>query len=208
VPDRIIRDELLTSDRWISLKDNGDRLAFLACLLTVDTLGNMEASNGQLRRLWRDFGINTDQLIAKTLTELLEHDLARPYDIEGKRFLHLPRFKQTRRWLGRICPLSPWTSNEDKQRVENYSHGARTAQAPSAHRAHLIGVGVGVGVGVERRGVGVGVQRENANEPAEGQNLLIEKTAKTNPIRPDETLEDYRKRLEAIAASIVKPIPK
>jgi hypothetical protein len=37
---------------------------------------------------------------------------------------------------------------------------------------------------------------------------LIEKTAKTNPIRPDETLEDYRKRLEAIAASIVKPIPK
>lgn len=201
MPDRIIRDEILSSDRWISLKDNGDRLAFIACLLTVDTLGNMEASNGRLQRLWRDFGISSNELVAKTLSELLEHDLARPYEVNGKRYLHLPRFKQTRRFLGRLCPLSPWTSDDDKQRVENYSRSANTERTQSALRAHMRGVGVGVGVGEERGGVGVGVQPENASDANAGQKRLIKDLGQKHPIRPDETLDDYNKRLLTLAAA-------
>lgn len=201
MPDRIIRDEILTSERWVSLKDNADRLAYMACLLTCDTLGNMEAGDGRLMRLWRDFGINSTQLVAKTITELLEHDLVRPYDHLGKRFLHLPRFKQRRRWLGRLCPLSPWTTDEDKQKVANYSQGARPEHAMSTPGARPRGVGVGVGVGEERGGV----QHDNATTPAEIQNRLkVENSekqiARSNPIKPDETLEDYAARIAAIAA--------
>jgi hypothetical protein len=69
MPDRILRDELLSSDRWLSLggKDmdagNARRLAFVACVLTADSLGNMEATSTRLERLWRDFGLTDDAAI-------------------------------------------------------------------------------------------------------------------------------------------------
>jgi hypothetical protein len=40
MPDRVIRDELLESERWLGLKDNADRLAYVALLLRADTYGN------------------------------------------------------------------------------------------------------------------------------------------------------------------------
>ena len=77
MPDRIIRDELLQSEKWLSLKDNADRLAFVALLLSADSLGNFSAEPFRLLRLWRDFGINTAELVAKTTRELVDHDLRR-----------------------------------------------------------------------------------------------------------------------------------
>lgn len=143
MPDRILRDELLTSDRWLRLggKDmavgNARRLAFIACISTADTLGNMEATSTRLERLWRDFGIADDEAIEATLADFVRVDLARVYqDDDGKRFLHLPRYGQRLRYLGRLCPLSPWTSDEEKQELIKKSPGAHvvtTGRAPGAN---------------------------------------------------------------------------
>src|SRR5260370_7814598 len=78
MPDRIIRDELLESERWLTLKDNADRLAYLALLLKTDTLGNFEAGEYRLLRLWRDFGINTLPRLPTTPPPLLDHNLVLP----------------------------------------------------------------------------------------------------------------------------------
>lgn len=128
MPDRIIRDELLESERWLSLKDNADRLAYLALLLRADNLGNYSAEPLRLVRLWRDFGIANTALVAKTLTELLDHDLVRLYDGPEKlstgeptKYLHIPRFRQRLRYLKNVFPLSPWTTDEEKQRISNNS---------------------------------------------------------------------------------------
>lgn len=121
MPDRIIRDELLESARWLSLKDNADRLSFIALLLKADTLGNFSAEPFRLLRLWRDFGINTEALVSKTLSELADHDLIRLYKFEGSPYLHLPRFDQRLRYFKRTFPLSPWTTSEQKQALTKNS---------------------------------------------------------------------------------------
>lgn len=183
MPDRIIRDELLTSDRWLSLKDNADRLAFLACALTCDTLGNMEATPQRLVRLWRDFGIGSAQHVEQTLLNLVDLDLVRAYEHDGKRYLHIPRFRQSRRYLGRLNPLSPWTTHAEKQAIAENSQRARTDGARRAHGDHPVrtaGVGVGVGLGLERGGVGVpGVIHRPATSEGVGQGP-IDRPGKVN----------------------------
>src|SRR3990167_1136654 len=101
MPDRIVRDELLESEKWLSLKDNADRLAFIALLLKADSLCNFSAEPFRLMRLWRDFGINTVLLVAKTMSELADHDLVRPYQVGDRLPLHIPRFGQRLRDLKR-----------------------------------------------------------------------------------------------------------
>lgn len=115
MPDRIVRDEILESERWLSLKDNADRLAYVALLLKADPLGNFTAEPFRLMRMWRDFGINSLALVSKTLIELCDHDLVRLYEAAGKKLLHIPRFNQYSRYLKRIYPLSPWTTEQQKQ---------------------------------------------------------------------------------------------
>ena len=133
MPDRIIRDELLESERWLSLKDNADRLAFIALVLRADDLGNFSAEPFRLLRIWRDFGINTPALVAKTLTELVDHDLARRYEVDQKPLIHIPRYHQRLRHLKRVWPQSPWTTNEQKQELvkktsdASLTHDGRTS---------------------------------------------------------------------------------
>lgn len=124
MPDRIIRDELLESEKWLSLKDNADRLAFISLLLKADSLGNFSGETYRLMRLWRDFGINTIALVCKTLSELVDADLVRLYEVEERKLLHIPRYRQSLRFISRIFPPSPWTTPEQKQRLKETSHSA------------------------------------------------------------------------------------
>jgi hypothetical protein len=107
MPDRIIRDELLESPRFLSLKDNADRLAYIALLLSADDLGNFDGDLFRLVRLWRDFGIATRELAAKTLSELTDADLVRVYQVDGKSYVHLPRFRQRLRYVNGKFPRPP-----------------------------------------------------------------------------------------------------
>lgn len=132
MPDRIIRDEILESERWLSLKDNADRLAYIALLLKADPLGNFTAEQYRLMRMWRDFGINTLQLVAKTMSELADHDLIRLYENDGKQLLHIPRFNAYYRYLSRIYPLSQWTTEQQKQLLAKNSQGMHSAHAGDA----------------------------------------------------------------------------
>lgn len=115
MPDRIVRDELLESDRWLELARNTHRLAFIVLLLRVDGLGNLEAGLPRLCRLWACLGGCTREQAIETLQALTDADLIRLYDVDKKRYLHIPRFRQRLRSLRRIAPLSPWTTDHQKQ---------------------------------------------------------------------------------------------
>jgi hypothetical protein len=129
---------LLESSRWLSLKDNADRLAYLALLLKADAFGNFTADPWRLRRLWSDFGIVNDQAVAKTLAELVDHDLVRMYTEDGNRYLHIPRYRQRLRYTKRrSAPASPWCDREENQQHAEHSPGAHpsvTGRSPGAHR--------------------------------------------------------------------------
>lgn len=126
MPDRILRDELLNSDRFLALKRNTHRLAFVCLLLTCDSLGNLEATDGQLWRLWREpLALQERVVIPEILGALVDVDLIRVYEADGKRYIHVPRTRFRLRFLTRICPLSPWTTEEQKQRLKINSPDCR-----------------------------------------------------------------------------------
>lgn len=121
MPDRILRSELLTSEAWLSLKSNDDRVCWMVLLLHADNMGNQPAGPHRLVHMWRSFGVDTTEKAAKIMLELADVDLVRPYQAEGKPYCHIPRFRQAMRYLGKLWPISPWTTNEEKQRIASYS---------------------------------------------------------------------------------------
>jgi len=97
-------------------------------------LGNYSAELWRLWRLWRDFAVTTEVVAAKVLERLVDHDLVRLYDLDGKRYLHVPRFAQRLRYVKRVFPLSPWTTDEQKQAIARNSPGESQARTGSAHQ--------------------------------------------------------------------------
>ncbi len=140
MPDRLVRDELLESERWLGLRDNTARVCYISLILKADALGNLEANVARLLRTWRDYGVTTPEAVAGTLDELVACDLVRLYaaavDGESRQFIHIPRYGQNLRYIKRVFPPSPWTTNEQKQRLAKISQSASdviATRTPSAH---------------------------------------------------------------------------
>ena len=115
MPQRIIRESLLYSDRFLDLPSNCERMAFLALLLRADDRGNLEATDGGLHRMWRDFEVDTVKDSLAILEHLTTAELVKVYEVDGKRFIHIPRFQQKLRSYKSQVPLPPWQENEIKQ---------------------------------------------------------------------------------------------
>lgn len=186
MPNRILRAELIESEPWLALKDNADRAAWIACVLTVDTFGDMPAGPQRLVRLWRPYGIDTPEKAAKCFGDLVDVDLTRRYTADSKPYLHIPRFRQSCRWLGHVWPLSPWATNEEKQRFDKKTH-AEHMRPP----ADLCGPPAEVGVEV-----GVGVDKSSSTSLVRAARVPRQKTPSTKGTRlpedwrlPDEWLE-------------------
>jgi len=129
MPNRIIRDSLLDSDRWIELHDNTARVCYIVLLLSIDDVGNMEASPPRLRRLWSAYGLDTDAKVSAVLETLVGCDLIRVYNSHDKRHIHVPRFRQILRHVKRRVCGSPWDDAEKIQAVAEKTLRERDADA-------------------------------------------------------------------------------
>lgn len=95
MPNRIVRDSLLDSDRWLSLANPAERLAYVALLLKADDLGTADATDGQLVRFWREpCNVKGPEDALLILNALADADLVRLYEAGGKRLVFIPRFRQ------------------------------------------------------------------------------------------------------------------
>jgi hypothetical protein len=233
MPDRVIREELLESDPYLGLKDNADRLCFLSCMLRCDTLGNLPASPTRLLRMWRDWGVATEQLVAKSLTELVEAKLVLLYEFDGKRYLHIPKFRQNRRYLGRLWPLSPFNTDAEHQRVAKLrpdhpglwisrppptksatsaarrklstgkSQATSSKKQPVAKKSHAVHGEPPLGVGV---GVGLSVGF-HANDGRASAERPIPGIDIPEGQKQTLTQEENRQRAAALVAAVLKPVP-
>jgi hypothetical protein len=152
MPDRVIRDELLDSDRWLGLGHDTERLAFVAMLLRCDDFGNME---GGVQRLFRTLSpctqIKTPENMAAVLQHLADADLIRLYQVDGRELIHIPRLRPHRQYLVRKVPASPWCDvNTPLGKVKRVIERglARNVVTTSQQRSNDVAQGVGVGVGV------------------------------------------------------------
>lgn len=128
MPNRVIRAGLLDSDAFLGLPDHDCRLAFIACILTADDLGNFPASEPRLLRLWRWIGCETLQRTAEIATALATQDLIRWYVSTHKRFGHIPNFGQRLRIVRPSVPRPPESIEcpKIKEIMQNTSDTRRT----------------------------------------------------------------------------------
>ena len=76
---RILRGEILDSERFLNLATNTERICFISLLLKADDYANMEGSIPRIQRLWRDFGVDSQEKTSKILDALADQDLIRFY---------------------------------------------------------------------------------------------------------------------------------
>lgn len=103
--DKILRDELLRSHRYRTLSSDTARLLFIHLVLCADSLGNCEATTTALGDA---MGRSVDEsTAAKWLSELADSDIIRVYESGGKRYVHIPRFRQRLRYPKGKHPRPP-----------------------------------------------------------------------------------------------------
>lgn len=89
MPNRLIREGLIESEAVLSLPVEG-RWLFVTIMLSADDLGLFEATEFKLAR-------RADirrEIAGKLLSMLQDADLIRLYEVDGKRFGFIPRFRQ------------------------------------------------------------------------------------------------------------------
>jgi hypothetical protein len=140
MPNRVIREGLWDSDAFIGLRDNGARICYLRLLSKVDDHGNADGSMGQLQRMWRDFGIETHEKVAKTLHELVDAKLIGQYIDGAKEYVHVFNFRQRIRIKKHRVPASPWDDIEDKG-VDIQVLGKKTSDTRQSDVRHATDIG-------------------------------------------------------------------
>ena len=105
MPDRIVRDELMRSHRYVTLSSDTVRLFFVHCILTADSLGNLEATTTSTTAM---MGRQIEQsTLAKWIAELDHVGIIRAYLVDDKQYVHIPRFRQRLRYIKGKHPRPP-----------------------------------------------------------------------------------------------------
>lgn len=108
MPDRIIRDELLTSERYWSVGIEAQQL-FTHLLLRADSLGRYSGKNFTIRMSCYPGHARNPDVIEKLLSDLHDADLIRLYvDERGERFVFIPRYRQRLRYTNSKYPAPPF----------------------------------------------------------------------------------------------------
>jgi hypothetical protein len=111
MPDRLIRDELLNSERYWSVSDEA-KLLYIHLILSADDTARYSGKNFTLRtRCFSGRGMETNRMEI-LLTELVDQDLIRLYFVEDERFIFIPRFKQRLRYYNSKYPEPPIQIND------------------------------------------------------------------------------------------------
>ena len=127
MPNRIIRDAILDSDRYRDLAASEARLLFLEMLLLADDYGLLPVSAGFLsRRTTAAYG-KSPEAIAGLISGMVDRDLIRTYSDGGRVFAYIPRFGNSPRAKAPKWPLPPEPSCSEinelrKKRIANATH--------------------------------------------------------------------------------------
>jgi hypothetical protein len=106
MPNRIIRSDILTSERYWSVTTDARQL-FQHLMLVADDFGLYTASNYALRATCYGLEKPAPEKVERWLSELQDAELVLLYEVKGQRFVFLPRFKQFVRNKRSRYPIAP-----------------------------------------------------------------------------------------------------
>lgn len=124
--DRIIRDELLTSERYWAVS-NEAKLLYLHLILSVDDTARFSGKNFTLRASCFPSQPMEAVHMERMLDELQTQDLIRLYMVDNERYVFIPRFKQRLRFVNSKFPTPP---NEINDLVIKKSDSSQTKDSP------------------------------------------------------------------------------
>ncbi len=132
MPDRVLRDELLTSERYWSVSIEAQRL-FIHLLLVVDDTARFSGKNYTLRTAcFPGQQVDPDKL-ERLLTELCDVDLVRLYHVNDDRYVFVPRFRQRLRFSKSRYPEPPKQINDislEKSDLSPTQDGLKSDSSP------------------------------------------------------------------------------
>lgn len=124
----MVRDELLTSERYWSVSIEAQRL-FIHLILCADDLGRFSGKNYTVRAACFPGQAVQAEKVEKLLVELQDADLVRVYQHNADRFLFIPRFRQRLRYFHSRYPAPP---KEISDVVEEKSDRSLTKVSPKS----------------------------------------------------------------------------
>jgi hypothetical protein len=125
MPDRVIRDELLTSERYWSVPIEAQQL-FVHLLLVADSLSRFSGKNFTIRSACYPGQQRNPDVVEQLLSLLHDADLIRLYHAGGERYGLIPRYRQRLRYLRSEFPNPPPEINDIKDLLERKSDSSRT----------------------------------------------------------------------------------
>jgi hypothetical protein len=148
MPDRVIRDELLRSERYWAVSMQAQQ-CYVHLLLVVDDAARFSGKNFTLRASCFPGRPIEAHAMEKMLSELVDVDLIRLYQIDGERYVFVPRFRNRRRYVSSSrYPAPPNTINDlPPEKSASSQPQVIPKSASSQEERGRRGVGVGVGVG-------------------------------------------------------------
>lgn len=118
MPNRLIREGLMESEAVLSLPVEG-RWLFVVVMLSADDLGLFEATEFKLARR---ADINRD-MSGKLLQLMADADLVRFYEVDGKRYGFIPKFRQRIQIKRTKHPMPPMSLMDDDSDALNKING-------------------------------------------------------------------------------------
>lgn len=147
--DRLLRDEIWESERYLDLHTDTQRLAFIRLLTEADDFGNLQGGTRRVyRMLTRVMHVKTEEEAAAILSALQDVDLIRFYTVadvtveSGRReLIHIPRFKAHRDYVVRKVPASPWcTPDTALGKHKRLRKQGLASDAPATSHARAFGL--------------------------------------------------------------------
>ena len=117
MPNRVIRESLLDSDRYWSVSIEAREL-FFHLMLLADDVGCVSLAPAMIRRRCFD-GAPGQKKIDGLVLQLADVDLIRRYEIDGSAFAFIPRFRQRLQIMKPKCPVPPKELFEDDSHAKS-----------------------------------------------------------------------------------------
>jgi hypothetical protein len=113
MPNRIIRDALLDSERYLNLAHDSERLLFFELLLCADDYGLVPVNYTILRRKCSPCFNKSKEQVLKMLSALADVDLIRMYESDGSRYAYIPRGRNRPQSIRPKWPAPPHSLCDD-----------------------------------------------------------------------------------------------
>lgn len=135
MPNRVLRDELITSERWWSVSPEASRL-WVSIFLSCDDLGRCPGSAFTVRTKYMAGTCNSERC-EKLVAELMDVDLIRVYQVEAVRYFFVPRFRQFVRYTRSKYPAPPNEINDINENKQFSSTAQATLKRPEVKRREV-----------------------------------------------------------------------